>query len=131
MPKHQQPKIHGVIPLLLVATLAGGILASCSSSAPASKASDSSGGPVTATAAVPSTAPAAGSVPTADALAQGHDLFTQKCGTCHALPDPASHKAEKWPHLVEWMRQRSNLDTAEASKVLAWVLAERERLTAK
>ena len=91
----------------------------CSSSAPASKASDS--------AAVPAT----GSVLSAEDLTQGHDLYTQKCGTCHQLPDPAAHKAEKWPHLVEWMRGRANLDTAQASKVLAWVLAERERLTAK
>jgi cytochrome c5 len=119
MPKHQQPKTHGVIPLFLLATLAGGILASCSSSAPSSKASDSSSAPTT------------GSVQSADLLAQGHDLYTQKCGTCHQLPDPAAHKAEKWPHLVEWMRGRANLDTAEASKVLAWVLAERVRLTAK
>ena len=105
-------------PLLLAVGLSVALLG-CSSSAPSSKAADST------------VAPAARPVPSAEVLAQGHDLFTQKCGTCHALPDPASHKAEKWPHLVEWMRQRSNLDTAQASKVLDWVLAERGRLTTK
>jgi len=94
-------------------------LVGCSSSVPSSKASDAT------------SAPAARPVPSAEVLVQGHDLYAMKCGTCHALPDPAAHKAEKWPHLVEWMRGRANLDTADASKVLAWVLAERERLTAK
>ena len=109
---------HAGFPLLLAVGLCTALLG-CSSSAPSSKASDST------------VAPVARPVPSAEVLAQGHDLFTMKCGTCHGLPDPAAHKAEKWPHLVDWMRQRANLDTAEASKVLAWVLAERERLTAK
>jgi cytochrome c5 len=64
-------------------------------------------------------------------LTEGHDLYTARCGTCHNLPDPVAHSSEKWPHLVDWMKDRAHLDSTQASKVLGWVLSERARLTAK
>ncbi|HXP89991.1 MAG TPA: hypothetical protein VN931_03570 [Fibrobacteria bacterium] len=62
-------------------------------------------------------------------LTEGHDLYTARCGNCHNLPDPAAHSAEKWPHLVDWMKDRAHLDSTQASKVLGWVLSERARET--
>lgn len=60
-------------------------------------------------------------------LTEGHDLYTARCGTCHNLPDPAAHSAEKWPHLVDWMKDRAHLDSTQASKVLGWILSERAK----
>lgn len=35
----------------------------------------------------------------------GQELFKEKCGLCHALPDPASYPAARWPAIVATMRQ--------------------------
>jgi len=110
------------IHLLLASGLAAIFLVGCSSGAPAVKTSNMQG--------TQGMQPASASAATAG-LSEGHDLFTSKCGICHNLPDPAAHPAEKWPHLVDWMKDRAHLDSTQASKVLAWVLAERARETAK
>jgi mono/diheme cytochrome c family protein len=102
--------------------LAAILLVGCSSGGPAVKNSNMQG--------TQGMQPAPSGVATAD-LSEGHDLFTARCGTCHDLPDPAAHPAEKWPHLVDWMKDRAHLDSTQASSVLTWVLAERTRETAK
>ena len=33
-------------------------------------------------------------------------LFVDKCGVCHAVPHPARHRADEWPHYVALMEQR-------------------------
>jgi len=33
-------------------------------------------------------------------------LFADKCGECHAVPHPARHSADEWPHYVALMEQR-------------------------
>jgi len=33
-------------------------------------------------------------------------LFADKCGECHAVPHPARHSADDWPHYVALMEQR-------------------------
>lgn len=64
---------------------------------------------------------------TREGLSEGRRLFAQRCAACHRLPDPASHPAEKWPVLVEWMRDRSHLDTAQGRQVADWVVARSGR----
>jgi len=58
-------------------------------------------------------------------LAEGRRLYAQRCGSCHRLPDPGAHALEEWPSLVEWMRIRSHLDTAEGRQVTDWILSRR------
>ncbi len=33
-------------------------------------------------------------------------LFADKCGECHAVPHPARHSADEWPHYVVLMERR-------------------------
>ena len=33
-------------------------------------------------------------------------LFADKCGECHAVPHPARHSADEWPHYVALMERR-------------------------
>ncbi len=40
------------------------------------------------------------------AQSQAALLFADKCGVCHAIPHPARHRAEEWPHYVALMEQR-------------------------
>ncbi len=37
---------------------------------------------------------------------QAAQLFVEKCGSCHAVPHPARHSADEWPHYVALMEQR-------------------------
>ena len=60
---------------------------------------------------------------TREGLAEGRRLFAQRCAACHGLPDPAGHPVEKWPALVDWMRTRAHLDTAQGRVVADWVVS--------
>jgi hypothetical protein len=40
-------------------------------------------------------------------------LVTQRCGGCHAVPDPASMTGEKWLAGLERMKRRIELPAAE------------------
>ena len=54
-------------------------------------------------------------------------LFADKCGQCHAVPHPARHSADDWPHYVALMEQRmferniTALSDAERQSILAYL----------
>ena len=61
------------------------------------------------------------------ALDTGETLFREKCGNCHALPDPQSLNAKQWQVVLQTMQKRMNeagrppLSDAEFKKVLCFV----------
>ena len=42
--------------------------------------------------------------PLPDADSPGARLVAERCGQCHAPPEPSRHSAEEWPSVVERMR---------------------------
>jgi mono/diheme cytochrome c family protein len=50
----------------------------------------------------------------------GLALFRRICSQCHVLPDPALHKAEEWPAVVD--RMRTNMEAMGKG-----VITDRER----
>lgn len=39
----------------------------------------------------------------ADQVEDGKKLAAAHCATCHQLPDPKEHPADRWPFVLEWM----------------------------
>jgi mono/diheme cytochrome c family protein len=58
-----------------------------------------------------------------DSLAQGRELFVQRCDTCHELPAVSSQTLSAWPHIVDTMTKRSALDDQQHQAVLRYILA--------
>ncbi len=48
----------------------------------------------------------AGPQPVPEAGTPTAAAFEARCGSCHALPHPARHRAEEWPHLLALMERR-------------------------
>lgn len=54
-------------------------------------------------------------------LAQGKIIFTNKCGKCHDLPDPAKYKAERWDGILRTMIPRAGLNRVQEVHLAAYV----------
>ena len=55
-------------------------------------------------------------------LQQGHDLFTNNCGKCHKLPDPASRNTESWRKMVDIMAPKAKLDQTQADLIYKYLV---------
>ena len=40
------------------------------------------------------------------AAVETQQVFKQRCAACHALPHPARHSADQWPHILALMERR-------------------------
>lgn len=49
---------------------------------------------------------AGGSTVIPDAETANARLYTEKCGSCHAVPHPGRNTAQEWVHLLALMEQR-------------------------
>ena len=59
---------------------------------------------------------------TVTSLQEGHQLYKQKCSSCHYLYPPEKFSAEKWSKEVDHMKERANLTTAETESILRYLL---------
>jgi len=55
--------------------------------------------------------------------AVGKQLFTDRCGRCHGLPETNQFTAEKWDNILPVMIPRARMNNEEALHVRAYVLA--------
>ncbi len=55
-------------------------------------------------------------------IEKGRILFNNRCGRCHALPDPAMYSETRWNFILERMIPRARMDTAEGVHVKAFIL---------
>lgn len=60
---------------------------------------------------------------TMEQLEHGRKLYAGRCLECHVLPAITHYPAEKWPRIVAWMGERSELNPAEREAIIAYVLA--------
>jgi hypothetical protein len=54
-------------------------------------------------------------------LLAGKQLFTNRCGRCHGLPDPLQYTAKRWETIMDLMAPRAKLSKQEQIHVTAWV----------
>ncbi len=63
---------------------------------------------------------------TLEKLNAAHTLYTNKCGTCHALKDPFSEDEAGWRKIVPPMAKKAKLTDEEQALILNYVLTMRE-----
>jgi hypothetical protein len=55
-------------------------------------------------------------------LQQGHDLFQNKCGKCHKLPNPGKHSKDEWTKILGMMAPKAKLSTDQSDLVYKYVV---------
>ncbi|MBS1684796.1 MAG: cytochrome C [Bacteroidetes bacterium] len=51
----------------------------------------------------------------------GHELFDNKCGTCHKLPSPRKHDDTGWGETMDRMAPKAQLNATEKVQVLKYL----------
>ena len=51
----------------------------------------------------------------------GKIIFTNRCGRCHALPDPVQFTAQRWDGILARMIPRARLDKEQEIHVTAFI----------
>ncbi len=63
-----------------------------------------------------------------DELEQGRSLLVAKCGSrCHKTPLPTDKVAAEWPHALDEMAERSNLDAAQRHMIEQYLITMASR----
>lgn len=55
-------------------------------------------------------------------LADGRELFVNRCSSCHTLPMPQQFRQAEWPRFVDEMAQVANLDRPQRDKVTRYLV---------
>ena len=56
-------------------------------------------------------------------IAVGKIIFTNRCGRCHALPDPLQFTAQRWDSILSIMIPRARLDKEQEIHLTAFIKA--------
>ena len=67
--------------------------------------------------------PAATTMASTAQIEAGHVIYTNKCGTCHGLKDPAGFTKESWDHILKSMIPKAKLNADDGNLVTAYVMA--------
>jgi len=54
-------------------------------------------------------------------LQNGQHLFAARCGSCHALPDPAQKSRDEWANVIGEMAPRAHLTAEQRDTVLRYL----------
>lgn len=72
-------------------------------------------------------APASTANPATAKIEAGHQVYTAKCGRCHALKEPSHYTAERWVPILQSMAPKAKLSEEETANVLAYVQANAKK----
>lgn len=50
-------------------------------------------------------------------LQQGRSLVAAKCSSCHRTPQPAEHRSDEWPRMIDEMSRRARVDGGERQAI--------------
>lgn len=50
-------------------------------------------------------------------LQQGRQLVMAKCSGCHRTPQPAEHKTDEWPKMIDEMAQRAHVEGSDRQAI--------------
>jgi uncharacterized membrane protein len=56
-------------------------------------------------------------------VAIGKTIFTNRCGRCHALPEPVQYNAQRWDGILAIMNPRARLDKEQEIHITAFIKA--------
>jgi len=57
-------------------------------------------------------------------LERGRELVVSRCGSrCHKPPLPTDKRAGEWPHAIEEMAERANINTMERQLIQQYLIA--------
>lgn len=54
-------------------------------------------------------------------LLTGKQIFKNRCGRCHGLPDPVQYTAKRWETIMALMSPKAKLSKQEQVHVMTWV----------
>jgi hypothetical protein len=60
-------------------------------------------------------------------LEQGRSLVVAKCGGCHRTPLPTEHRSDEWPHMIDEMAKRSNVDGSQRELMARYLVTMASR----
>ena len=60
---------------------------------------------------------------TAEQIEAGHTLYTNNCGKCHGLKEPANYNKESWTKILKSMIPKAKLSADDGTLVTAYVMA--------
>src|SRR5580765_7953323 len=55
-------------------------------------------------------------------LQQGRSLVAAKCSSCHRTPQPAEHRTDEWPRMIDEMSRRAHVDGGERQAIQAYLM---------
>jgi cytochrome c5 len=50
-------------------------------------------------------------------LQQGRSLVAAKCSSCHRTPQPAEHRTDEWPRMIDEVSRRAHVDGGERQAI--------------
>jgi cytochrome c5 len=56
-------------------------------------------------------------------LETGKTIFTNRCGRCHGLPEPAKYTSQRWETILATMIPRARLDKEQEVHITAYLKA--------
>ncbi len=56
-----------------------------------------------------------------EALKKGKEIYTNRCGACHASHDTKHYTANQWPNIIKSMEDRAGLNKSEKQSVIKYV----------
>src|SRR3954469_16211323 len=55
-------------------------------------------------------------------LQQGRSLVAAKCSGCHRTPQPAEHRSDDWPRMIDEMSRRAHVDGSERQAIRDYLI---------
>lgn len=60
-------------------------------------------------------------------LQQGRSIMVSKCGNCHRPPQPGDYAASMWPHKLDEMSDRANLQPRQRRLIEQYFIVMAQR----
>jgi cytochrome c5 len=60
----------------------------------------------------------------ADMIAQGENIYVNKCGTCHALPKVKDYTPENWKPILLRMQKEAGISDTEREYVYKYIVMQ-------
>lgn len=59
----------------------------------------------------------------AETIAQGKDLYENRCGKCHKLFAPTDYAVKQWPEILNSMQSKAKITDEQKAQIYAYLSA--------
>ncbi|RYD89712.1 MAG: hypothetical protein EOP50_17130 [Sphingobacteriales bacterium] len=115
---------HRIMKKILFASAVAALVVAC---APKVTPAASTGTAPTPNATTAPATPTPAANPATAKIEAGHQVYTAKCGRCHALKEPSHYTAERWVPILQSMAPKAKLNDEETANVMAYVQANAKK----